>query len=188
MGTTENDDESVIDSVVDDGPGDHTFDRRSMLKKVGIAGATAWVAPVVIESFMSPASAASIPPGVYRLNLSSQKCNPTPVSGNPASLVPPASCGTLGANWTAANFDLTTQAQLDSLGIVVSNCNARFDIQVNVNNNPKVTFTQAGSGKGNPRLAGQCQAPTVTPTQVTWLDQGSTDRKGGYFILVTVAP
>jgi hypothetical protein len=185
MGNSESGDGPVTDAPVDDASG-HTFDRRSMLKKVGVAGAAAWVAPVVIESLVSPAAAASIPPGTYRLNLSSEQCNPTPVNKTPAVLTPPVTCGSLAANWTAAQFDIASQAAVDNFGLVISNCNRRFAIQVN-STNPKVTFTQAGSGSGNARKLGQCVTPAVTATQVTWLANGSSDRNG-YFILITVAP
>ena len=172
-------------SPVDSGPSDHSMNRRSLIKKVGIAGAAAWVAPVVIESMVSPASAASIPPGTYRLRLSSEQCNPAPVL-DPNAVPPPPTCGTLAANFALTTFTITTQAQLDTLGITVNNCHRRYALQA-TSSNPKVTFTQAGSGSGNARTKGQCVTPTLTTTQVTWTGIAATDRKG-YFIIITVAP
>ncbi|HVN51647.1 MAG TPA: twin-arginine translocation signal domain-containing protein [Acidimicrobiales bacterium] len=167
------------------GLGDHSLDRRSLIKKVGIAGAAAWVAPVVIESLVSPAAAASIPPGTYRLRLSSEKCNPTPLL-DPDAVPPPANCSPLASDFPVTDFAITTQTQLDAFDIVVSNCNRRYAIQLTTTN-PKVTFLEAGSTSGNPRLQGRCVVPALTPTQVTWSDVGATDRNG-YFIILQVAP
>jgi hypothetical protein len=172
-------------SPVDSGPSDHSMDRRSLIKKVGIAGAAAWVAPVVIESMVSPASAASIPPGTYRLRLSSEQCDPTPVQDANAA-APPPTCGTLAADFAATDFAIVSQAQLDTLGITVGNCHRRYAIQV-TSNNPKVTFTEAGSGSGNARHKGQCVTPALTPSQVTWSQDGASDRNG-YFVIINVTP
>jgi hypothetical protein len=168
-----------------EGLDDKGLDRRSLIKKVGVAGAAAWVAPVVIESLVSPAAAASIPPGTYRLRLSSEQCNPTPLLP-PDAAAPPVTCNPLATDYPTTDFAITTQAQLDTFDIVVSNCSRRYAIQLTTTN-PKVTFKEAGSGAGNKRLLGQCVTPTVTPTQVTWLGIGATDRNG-YFVIITVAP
>jgi hypothetical protein len=177
------------DEAAVEGPGtgldDHGLDRRSLIKKVGVAGAAAWVAPVVIESLVSPAAAASIPPGTYRLRLSSERCNPTPLL-DPDAVAPPVNCTPLASDFPATDFAITTQAQLDAFDIVISNCSRRYDIQLTTTN-PKVTFTEAGSTTGNHRLQGACVNPAVAPTQVTWQAVGSTDRNG-YFIIVNVAP
>jgi len=176
------------EAAVEIAPGDldeHSLDRRSLIKKVGVAGAAAWVAPVVIESLVSPAAAASIPPGTYRLRLSSERCNPTPLLP-PDDVPPPPTCTQLAADYPATDFAITTQAQLDAFDIVISNCNRRYAIQLNTTN-PKVTFTEAGSGSGNARHRGECVTPAVLPTQVTWAQVGSTDRNG-YFIIINVAP
>jgi hypothetical protein len=171
-------------SPVDGGLSDHSMDRRSLIKKVGIAGAAAWVAPVVIESMVSPASAASVPPGTYRLRLSSTQCDPTPVQ-DPSGAPPPATCGTLAADFAATQFPIVSQAQLDALSITVSNCHRRYAIQV-TSTNPKVTFTEAGSASGNARHLGQCVTPALTSSQVTWSEVGATDRSG-YFIIINVS-
>jgi hypothetical protein len=176
------------ESTVDGGLSDHSMDRRSLIKKVGIAGAAAWVAPVVIESMISPASAASIPPGVYRLLLSSQHCNPTPVM-DPTSAVAPASCAALTTAWNTPSIkSLVNQSQLDSLLIVVQNCQRRYDISVTTTN-PKVTFTAAGSGSGNASHVGSCVTPGGDPLPggktVTWASNGATNRLG-YFLVVTI--
>ena len=48
MSIDQGEDEAAAETAA--GPDEHSIDRRSLLKKVGIAGAAAWVAPVVIES------------------------------------------------------------------------------------------------------------------------------------------
>jgi hypothetical protein len=164
-------------------PDGHSLDRRSLLKKVGIAGAAAWVAPVVIESLVSPASAASIPPGTYRLRLSSQRCDPTPIL-DPDGFPPPTNCTQLAADFPNTDFAVTTQTQLDAFDIVVSNCSRRYAIELTTAN-PKVTFLEAGSAAGG-RHRGACVQPTVSSTQVTWADIGSTDLNG-YFIIIKVS-
>ncbi len=171
-------------NVADGAASGHSMDRRSLIKKVGIAGAAAWVAPVVIESMVSPASAASIPPGTYRLRLSSQQCDPTPVQDANAA-TPPVTCSPLATDFPATDFAIAAQAQLDALGITVSNCHRRYAIQV-TSTNPKVTFTEAGSGSGNARTKGQCVTPAVSPSQVTWSMDGASDRNG-YFIIINVS-
>ena len=176
-------DEASSDGAAEAASDQHSLDRRSLIKKVGIAGAAAWVAPVVIESMVSPASAASIPAGTYALRLSSEQCNPTPVL-SPTQVPPPAQCNPLASDFPNTDFTITSQTQLASFGITVSNCSRRYAIQV-TSTNPKVTFTEAGSSSGNPRLRGRCVTPTLTPTQVTWLGVGATDRSG-YFIIITV--
>jgi hypothetical protein len=178
-------DEARSDGSVEAASDEHSLDRRSLIKKVGIAGAAAWVAPVVIESMVSPASAASIPPGTYALRLSSEKCNPTPVL-NPTQVPPPAQCNPLASDFPNTDFTITSQSQLDTFGITVSNCSRRYAIQLD-STNPKITFTEAGSTSGNPRLRGKCVVPSLTSTQVTWLNDGATDRSG-YFIIITVSP
>jgi hypothetical protein len=184
------DDETTSDTLGVDAADDGGIDRRSLLKKVGIAGAAAWVAPVVIDSMISPASALSIPPGTYRLRLSSEKCNPTPVL-DPDAVPPPANCTELAGNYPTTTFTITSQAQLDALDIVVSNCNRRYDIQVSTTN-PKVTFTDAGSGNGNARLRGQCLLPSTpgapgpfSVQSVQWANQPSD--RNGYFIVINVS-
>ena len=91
----------------------------------------------------------------------------------------------LAADYPATDFSITTQAQLDAFDIVVSNCNRRYAIQLNTTN-PKVSFTEAGSASAG-RHPGQCVAPTLTATQVTWAGIGATDRNG-YYVIITVAP
>jgi hypothetical protein len=180
--TDQSGDEAAAGTVA--GPDQHSLDRRSLLKKVGIAGAAAWVAPVVIESLVSPAAAASIPPGTYRLRMSSALCDPTPLL-DPDAVPPPANCTQLAADYPATDFSITTQSQLDNFDIVVSNCTRRHAIQLTTSN-PKVTFTEAGSGSAGLHK-GECVIPTITPTQVTWVQVGATDRNG-YYIIMTVAP
>src|SRR3954451_13205668 len=128
-------DESV-DSAgsADDGLlGGQGLDRRSLIKKAGIVGAAAWVAPVVLDSVLSPASAASLPPGIYKLRLSTQRCNPTPVQDpTVAPVCPPP-------GWATATQLITDDATLASLGISVSNCDPRYLIDL-VSNNANVTF------------------------------------------------
>ena len=51
----------VDDDVVADD--DATLDRRALIRKIGVAGAVAWTAPVVMDSVLSPAAAQSAPGG-----------------------------------------------------------------------------------------------------------------------------
>ena len=54
-----------VDPVEGDGrPG---LNRRQMIKAAGIAGAAAWTAPMIIDSLSSPAAAATVAPGCYRM-------------------------------------------------------------------------------------------------------------------------
>jgi len=156
------------------------LDRRSLIKKAGIAGAAAWVAPVVIGGVLSPASAASLPPGDYQLRLSSGRCNPTPV-------LPPADVGNcLPPTWAGATLQITTDAQLASLGITVANCRPRYAIEVD-SSNPNVTFTGAnaclpankGGGPNPGTVAGD-------GSSVTWPGDRASDRMG-YYIPIHVA-
>ena len=177
-------DEATTGEPVERGLGEHSLDRRSLIKKVGIAGAAAWVAPVVIESLISPASAASIPPGTYRLRLSSERCNPTPLLA-PDAVAPPPMCSPLASDFPHTDFAITTQSQLDAFDIVISNCSRRYAITLTTTN-PKVTFTEAGAGAGNPRFQGRCNPPTtLAPTDVIWDGVRPSDRNG-YFIIINV--
>jgi hypothetical protein len=174
--------DEAAESAVDGGLSDHSMDRRSLIKKVGIAGAAAWVAPVVIESMVSPASAASLPPGVYALRLSSEQCDPTPVLDPNGATLPPMCTGLIAA-WATQDHQITSQSQLEALGLTVNNCFRRYVLQV-TSSNPKVTFTAAGSGSAGLHK-GQCVTPALTPGEVHWTMDGASDRNG-YFIVITV--
>ena len=50
------------DDVANDGDA-APMDRRALIKKIGVAGAVAWTAPVVMDSVRSPAAAQSVPGG-----------------------------------------------------------------------------------------------------------------------------
>jgi hypothetical protein len=50
-----------------DGEGRPGLNRRQMIKAAGIAGAAAWTAPMIIDSLSSPAAAATVAPGCYRM-------------------------------------------------------------------------------------------------------------------------
>ena len=169
--------------AVDGGSSRHGMDRRSLIKTVGIAGAAAWVAPVVIESMVSPASAVSVATGTYALRLSSEQCDPTPVL-DPNGAPPPANCTPLNTQFLSTDHQVTSQATLDALGITVDNCRRRYLLAVSTTN-PKVTFNLAGSTAGGLHK-GACVTPTLTPTSVTWQLDGATDRQG-YFIIFTVS-
>jgi len=155
------------------------LDRRSLIKKAGIAGAAAWVAPMVLDSMLSPASAASLPPGDYQLRLSSGRCNPTPVL-NPAGV---GAC--LPPTWAAATLQIISDAQLASLGITVQNCHRRYAIEVD-SPGPNITFTGAMSCR--PPNRGGGPNPGVVAgdgSSVTW-DSGVASDTNGYFITVHV--
>ena len=154
--------------------------RRALIKKAGIAGAAAWVAPVVIGGVISPASAASLPPGDYQLRLSSSRCNPTPV------LDPNVTGNCLPATWAAATLQITSDAQLASLGLTVFTCKPRYAIELD-STNPNVTIT-GGNACVPANKGGGPKPGTVAPdgTSVTWDPNGAADRNG-YFITIHVA-
>ncbi len=160
--------------------GSSGLDRRSLIKKAGIAGAAAWVAPMVIGGIVSPASAASLPPGDYQLRLSSGRCNPTPV------LDPNVTGACLPPTWAAATLQITTDAQLASLGITVSNCRPRYAIEVD-SSNPNVTFTGGNAcmpaNKGGGPKPGTVSGDGLS---VTWTAESAADRNG-YYITIHVA-
>jgi hypothetical protein len=166
------------------GFGEHSLDRRSLIKKAGIAGAAAWVAPVVIESMISPASAASLAPGTYRLRLSSEKCNPTPVL-DPDTLPQANTC--VPAGFTTTDFPVAVGTDLAAMfGISIDNCNRRFAINVTTTN-PNVTFTAANAKGTKPN--GACNPPDVfTTTNVQWTNGSGAINRDGFFIIITVAP
>ncbi len=148
-------DEATTGEPVERGLGEHSLDRRSLIKKVGIAGAAAWVAPVVIESLISPASAASIPPGTYRLRLSSERCNPTPLLA-PDAVAPPPMCSPLASDFPHTDFAITTQSQLDAFDIVISNCSRRYAIHAH-HHQPQGDLHRGRCGCGQPSLPGSVQ-------------------------------
>ena len=41
------------------------MDRRAIIKRAAAAGAVAWTAPLLVDSFASPAAAATVAPGCY---------------------------------------------------------------------------------------------------------------------------
>jgi hypothetical protein len=164
--------------VEDDVFGPRGLDRRSLIKKAGIVGAAAWVAPMVIDSMISPASAASIPPGLYKLRLSSQRCLPTPVldPNVPQACLPPS--------WGSATLQISDSAQLADFGITVGNCTARYALQV-ISNNANVTFLGGNSCKPANKGGGPNPADQPDPSHVEWPGNKASDRNG-YFITVQV--
>ncbi len=160
--------------------GSHGLDRRSLIKKAGIAGAAAWVAPVVIGGVISPASAASLPPGDYQLRLSSGRCNPTPVldPSTPSACLPPT--------WAGATLQITSDAQLASLGLQVFNCRPRYILQL-ISSNPNVTIT-GGSACLPANKGGGPYPGTLAPdgSEIDWTAEKAADRFG-YYITIHVA-
>ena len=157
------------------------LDRRSLIKKAGIAGAAAWVAPMVIDSMISPASAASLPPGDYQLRLSSARCIPTPVLD---PTVTNAAC--LPATWAGATLQVTSDAQLASIGITVQTCHRRYAIEV-LSPGPNITFTGGSSCKPDNKGGGP-NPGVVAPdgSSIIWQMQGPSNVLG-YFITFHVA-
>jgi len=174
-------DESVDGAESSDGGllGGHGIDRRSLIKKAGIAGAAAWVAPMVLDSVLSPASAASLPTGNYKLRLSTEQCNPTPVLD--PSVQPPCP----PPDWPSATLLIPDATTLANFGIQVLNCNRRYAISVH-STKAEVTFL-SGSACKTP-LAGGAPVPGVVSNgglDISWANVG-LDRVG-YFIVVHVA-
>jgi hypothetical protein len=157
---------------------EHGIDRRSLIKKAGIAGAAVWAAPMVLDSVLSPASAASLPPGDYKLRLSTQQCNPTPVLD--PSVPPPCP----PPDWPAATLSITSATQLANFGLQVLNCNRRYALSVH-STKANVTFL-SGSACKTP-LAGGAPVPGVVSNgglDIEWAHV-ALDRVG-YFIVVHV--
>jgi hypothetical protein len=50
------------------------MDRRAIIKRAAAAGAVAWTAPLLVDSFASPAAAATLATGCYRLQFSHTTC------------------------------------------------------------------------------------------------------------------
>ncbi len=182
MGIGQGEDEAA-GTAADGDPTGHAMDRRSLIKTVGIAGAAAWVAPVVIESMVSPAGAVSVQKGTYALRLSSEQCDPTPVL-DPNGAPPPPKCVPLNTQFLATDHQVTDQATLDALGITVDNCRRRYLLAVSTTN-ANVTFNLAGSSAAGLHK-GNCVTPALTTNSVTWQLDGASDRQG-YFIIFTVA-
>ncbi len=160
--------------------GSSGLDRRSLIKKAGIAGAAAWVAPVVIGGIISPASAASLPPGDYQLRLSSGRCDPAPV------LDPSVTSPCVPATWAGATLQITSDAQLASLGLTVVNCRPRYALELD-STNPNVTIT-GGSACLPANKGGGPYPGTLAPdgSSITWAPDRAADRFG-YYITIHVA-
>jgi hypothetical protein len=160
--------------------GSSRLDRRSLIKKAGIAGAAAWVAPVVIGGVISPAAAASLPPGLYQVRLSSGRCDPVPVQD------PTVVGACLPPDWATATLQVVSDEQLASLGITVSNCRPRYAIEL-VSSNPNVTFT--GGNSCRPSNQGGGPNPGVVSgdgLSITWAGDRASDRNG-YYVTINVA-
>ena len=155
------------------------MDRRSLIKKAGIVGAAAWAAPMVLDSVLSPASAASLPPGKYKLRLSTEKCNPTPV------LDPNVAQNCLPPDWASATNVITDATTLADLGLQISNCSRRYQILL-TSTKPNVTILSGASCLTPAQGAGPIPGTVLSVgSQIQWSGHGS-DRHG-YFIVINVA-
>ena len=98
--------------------GGSTIDRRAILKRAAAAGAVAWTAPMIIDSFASPAAAATVAPGCYGVRFANGSATCTQSAPTGATCAP--------ASYPGSTFP----------GIVTgSNCN----------NNVNPTFTIAAN-------------------------------------------
>ena len=75
--------------------------RRAMIKRAAAAGAVAWTAPIIVDSFASPAAAASCAKGDFYIVLQSTAVN----AFTPRTLV--ASCSGTGSLTTMAAMGMT---------------------------------------------------------------------------------
>ena len=66
------------------------MDRRTMIKAAGIAGAGAWVAPVIIDSLSSPAAAVAVAAGTYRYEYVTNVCSAVEPTGATLTRCPTA--------------------------------------------------------------------------------------------------
>jgi hypothetical protein len=137
--------------------------RRSAIKKAAAVVGTAWVAPVILDSFLSPAAAASGPCTlyIYKVHAQANACSLFAVQtvANCATPLTTSSCTTCttcaaGTTWVrTADNDLTqsacTYANGGALNITVSAPTGRafvgFRIQVGCAGAAVVTLAQ-GSG------------------------------------------
>jgi len=173
-------DESVDSAESEGGLLSGGMDRRSLIKKAGIVGAAAWAAPMVLDSVLSPASAASLPPGKYKLRLSSQKCNPTPV------LDPNVAQACLPPDWASATNAITDATTLADLGLQISNCSRRYHITL-TSTKPNVTILSGMSCRPPAQGSGPVAGDVVSGgSQIVWDNNGASDRNG-YFIVINVA-
>jgi hypothetical protein len=97
------------------------IDRRTLIRRAVGAGMVAWTAPVVLDSFASPAAAQTIPPppcGCHNLTFNGQcnldnqgtKCNTNPNCAEPSALL--ANCFTVQCNTPASGqFTITYTCQ-----------------------------------------------------------------------------
>lgn len=74
------------------------INRRSLIKRAAATGAVAWTAPVILDSMMSPAAAASCG-NIYRIEIGmNSSCNPADMSGieyqTPGTYVGDKACST----------------------------------------------------------------------------------------------
>ena len=169
-------DPTGTESTGDEG---YHLDRRSLIKKAGVAGAAVWVAPLVVESMISPASAASLAPGLYQLRISSERCNPAPVLDPNV----PQTC--LPADWGSATLQITSTASLADFGITVENCYARYVLRL-VSAKPNVTFTGGTSCRPTSQGGGPNPGQLLNAdSEIVWPGGTSSDRNG-YFIVVQV--
>jgi hypothetical protein len=160
--------------------GEGGLGRRSLIKKAGIVGAAAWAAPMVLDSVLSPASAASLPPGKYKLRLSTQACNPTPVQD------PNVAQACLPIDWPAATNSILDATMLANLGLTVSNCSRRYQLTL-TSSNANVTILSGTSCKPKAQGGGPYDG-VVAPggASIVWGNGGASDRNG-YFIVINVA-
>jgi hypothetical protein len=160
--------------------GGNGLDRRSLIKKAGVVGAAAWVAPMVLDSVLSPASAASLPPGKYKLRLSTQRCNPTPVQD------PNVAQACLPPDWPAATNAITDETMLANLGLSVSNCDPRYALTL-VSSKANVTILSGTACRPKTQGGGPHDGVVSNAgAQITWDNSGASDRNG-YFIVINVA-
>ena len=127
--------------------GSPTIDRRTMIKRAAAASALTWTAPLVIDSLVSPAAAATAPPtACVTLLFNGGNCNNTN-QGTPCNI----------ANCTGVNPDPFLAC------IVLSGDCQNGPLTISINAECSCTFTGA-SAKSGPN----CIVPPLAPTSVTF--------------------
>ena len=143
--------------VVDAGDGPRRLDRRTMIKGAAIAGAAAWTAPIIIDSLVSPAAAASVPGRCYGFTVSSTGASSCGAeSGSTAAA--PTGCSPTGWGSFAADATLLGQVNETTCG--------QTALTAVLTHSSTCRFT-AGSSYNTANAICSSTTPTITNTSTT---------------------
>ena len=130
-----------------------------MIKRAAAAGAVAWTAPLIIDSLASPAAAATLATGCYRVQFSHTTCGEVSPSSTASCF--PTNWGTTTNTLQAGTATCSGQGgNIITLGLGGSNC-------------VFVRGTARATGGGNECVAGAgggTTTMTFTKTLTSWND------------------